>query len=71
MDKVRTPFNVNRLAQKAAIAALNDQAHLGKTLDWNRSARAQMVQQLHQLGLNPSPSYGNFRVFPPRYTQPF
>lgn len=60
IDKLRTPFNVNRLAQRAAIAALTDEQHLRETLAWNDRARAQMSAKLRALGLNPAPSHGNF-----------
>jgi histidinol-phosphate aminotransferase len=63
LDRVRTPFNVNHMAQKAAIAALHDHAHLHKTRNWNQIARDEMCRQLRQLGLSPAPSVGNFVFF--------
>ncbi len=63
LNKIRLPFNVNRLAQKAAVAALNDQNHLEKTLTWNNQARTILFNQLEELGLNPIPSHGNFIFF--------
>ncbi|MCE0492780.1 histidinol-phosphate transaminase [Vibrio salinus] len=63
LNKVRLPFNVNRLAQKAAIAALADAKHLEKTLIWNKQARAMLFNELTKLDLNPIPSQGNFLFF--------
>lgn len=61
--KLRTPFNVNRIAQKAAVVALSDDAHLSKTMAWNRLARDQMMSELIALGLSPEVSKGNYLFF--------
>ncbi|MDC0609604.1 histidinol-phosphate transaminase [Vibrio sp.] len=63
LNKIRLPFNVNRLAQKAAKAALNDNEHLTKTLEWNSQARSELFNQLTEMGLAPIPSQGNFLFF--------
>lgn len=63
MNKVRTPFNVNRQAQVAAIAALDDDNHLEKTIHWNHIARKKMQQDLKRLGVSPYESKGNFLFF--------
>jgi len=60
MNRVRQPFNVNALAQAAAIAALNDKAFLQKGFDNNRAGYAQLVAAFEELGLDYLPSYGNF-----------
>lgn len=67
LNKIRLPFNVNRLAQKAAMAALQDHAHLEKTMSWNRQAKEVVFKQLQALGLNPAPSKGNFLFFETEY----
>ncbi|CAG9298130.1 histidinol-phosphate transaminase [Celerinatantimonas diazotrophica] len=67
IDKVRTPFNVNRIAQKAAIAALNDATHIEKTLTWNDQARQTLSEQLNELGIQPAKSLGNFLFFKTDY----
>ncbi|WP_337264720.1 MULTISPECIES: histidinol-phosphate transaminase [unclassified Serratia (in: enterobacteria)] len=65
IDRLRTPFNVNRCAQAAAVAALADQAHLSASVEHVRTERRRMDQVLRQhLGLQPIPSVANFIFFP-------
>jgi len=63
LNRVREPFNVNSLAQVAAVASLEDQAHLQKTLTCNQQGLEQITQGLKQLGLDIIPSYTNFITF--------
>jgi histidinol-phosphate aminotransferase len=60
MNRVRQPFNVNSLAQAAAIAALGDAEFLQKSFDVNRVGKAQLQGAFEQLGLTYVPSYANF-----------
>jgi histidinol-phosphate aminotransferase len=60
MNRVRQPFNVNSMAQAAAIAALNDQAFLDKSAHNNSDGYAQFVAAFEAMGLEYVPSYGNF-----------
>lgn len=60
LNRVRQPFNVNLLAQVAAVAALNDKAFLEKTYQLNREGKAWLAAQFTQMGLAFVPSYGNF-----------
>ena len=60
MNRIRQPFNVNALAQAAAVAALNDQAFLERSAENNREGYAQLVEAFDKLGLEYVPSYGNF-----------
>ncbi|NIA54868.1 histidinol-phosphate transaminase [Massilia sp. TW-1] len=60
MNRIRQPFNVNSLAQAAAIAALNDKAFLQKGFENNRAGYQQLTQAFEELGLEYVPSYGNF-----------
>ena len=60
MNRIRQPFNVNSLAQAAAIAALNDQAFLQKGFDNNRAGYAQLTGAFDAMGLEYVPSHGNF-----------
>ena len=60
MNRVRQPFNVNSLAQAAAIAALNDKAFLQKSAENNAAGYRQFVQAFEEMGLEYVPSYGNF-----------
>ena len=60
MNRLRQPFNVNSLAQAAAIAALNDTQFLALGARNNAAGYAQMVAAFTELGLEFVPSYGNF-----------
>lgn len=59
-DRVRVPFNANGLAQAAALAALEDQAHLRRCVELNASERARVSEALRGLGLSVAPSQTNF-----------
>ncbi len=60
LNRVRQPFNVNSLAQAAAIAALEDEAFLADCLEINRKGMEQLTAGFTRLGLTYIPSYGNF-----------
>ena len=60
MNRVRPPFNVNLLALEAATAALDDEAHLARSLEMNREGMAQLTAAFAALGLSYIPSVGNF-----------
>jgi histidinol-phosphate aminotransferase len=60
MNRIRQPFNVNSLAQAAAIAALTDKAFLEKGAQNNRAGYRQFTQAFDELGLEFVPSFGNF-----------
>ncbi|QKT04781.1 histidinol-phosphate transaminase [Ectothiorhodospiraceae bacterium 2226] len=60
INRVRQPFNVNTAAQSAALAALEDEAHLGAGLAVNRDGLAQLTAAFARVGLPYIPSYGNF-----------
>lgn len=60
LNRIRQPFNVNSLAQAAAIAALNDTAFLQQSARLNADGYRQLTQAFDALGLEYVPSYGNF-----------
>jgi len=60
MNRIRQPFNVNSLAQAAAIAALNDKQFLEKGARNNAEGYRQMTAAFDELGLEYVPSFGNF-----------
>jgi histidinol-phosphate aminotransferase len=60
LNRVRQPFNVNSLAQAAAIAALNDKEFLAKSFAVNRDGKKQLQQGFEKLALQFVPSYANF-----------
>jgi histidinol-phosphate aminotransferase len=59
-NRVRQPFNVNSLAQAAAIAALDDQAYVEESRLLNREGLAQLYRGLDALKVGYVPSHGNF-----------
>jgi len=63
MNRVRAAFNVNALAQAAAIAALNDQAFLDESYRVNRAGYRQLSAAFDQAGIRYIPSSGNFILF--------
>ncbi|TWI55598.1 histidinol-phosphate aminotransferase [Pseudomonas duriflava] len=67
IDRLRTPFNVNRAAQIAAVAALEDEAHLKAGLALITRERTRVDQALRNMGLNPAPSLANFLFFSTPY----
>lgn len=60
LNRIRQPFNVNSLAQAAAVAALQDTAFLRKSADINARGYQQLTKAFDQLGLTYVPSFGNF-----------
>ncbi|MFC5512177.1 histidinol-phosphate transaminase [Massilia jejuensis] len=60
MNRIRQPFNVNSLAQAAAIAALDDKQFLEKGARNNAEGYRQMTAAFEELGLDYVPSFGNF-----------
>jgi histidinol-phosphate aminotransferase len=60
LERVREPFNVNRLAQVAAAAALEDTRFLRQVLRVTAQGRRFLVQNLKKIGLEFIPSVTNF-----------
>ncbi|HTH58540.1 MAG TPA: histidinol-phosphate transaminase [Paraburkholderia sp.] len=60
MNRLRQPFNVNTLAQAAAIAALADKPFLEKSAALNAEGYRVLTAAFERLGLEYVPSYGNF-----------
>ncbi|PTM58691.1 histidinol-phosphate transaminase [Desmospora activa] len=60
LERVREPFNANRLAQRAALAALGDQGFVQLCKQANRQCMQQIESQLEQWGLSWFPSQANF-----------
>jgi len=48
-DRVRPPFNVNRMAHHAALAALDDEAHLRRSVEVNEKGRKVFEDMLPKL----------------------
>lgn len=60
MNRVRRPFNVNAVAQAAALAALDDAEHVTRSAAAARDGIAAMSAALTKVGVRPYPSLGNF-----------
>jgi histidinol-phosphate aminotransferase len=60
LQKVRQPFNINHLAQTAALAALTDEEYLRQTLDKTRRGREYLREEVKKLGCTSYPSQTNF-----------
>ena len=60
MNRVRQPFNVNSIAQKAAIASLDDTNYLQKSIKHNTNEREFLYKCLKEMSINFIPSQGNF-----------
>ncbi|OZI51251.1 histidinol-phosphate transaminase [Bordetella genomosp. 4] len=60
LNRVRQPFNVNTLAQAAAIAALADKDYLERSYALNKAGKQQLSEAFDRLSLRYVPSYGNF-----------
>lgn len=60
LHRVRGPFNVNNLAQVAAIAALDDDDHYRKTLQMTWDGIDYLSREFSGMGLDPKPTQTNF-----------
>ncbi len=60
LDKFRQPFNVNAMAQAAALAALDDDAYVEQTRVLVRDGLAFFERECAALGLETVPSVANF-----------
>jgi len=60
LNRVRQPFNVNSMAQAAAVAALGDDAFLARSYAMNRAGLDLLQSEFEKLGLPYVKSYGNF-----------
>jgi histidinol-phosphate aminotransferase len=58
--KVKEPFNVNTLAQAAAIAAITDFEHVNRSRTLVTQERQRLYEAFHQLGLRYTESMSNF-----------
>ncbi len=60
LNRVRQPFNVNSLAQVAAVAALDDDEFVRKTLALTKEGLAYLYRELDRLRLPYIPTQANF-----------
>lgn len=60
LNRVRQPFNANLVAQAAALASLEDERHIKKSINLNNQGLQQLQAGFDLLGLSYIPSIGNF-----------
>lgn len=66
IDRARTPFNVNRLAQAAALAALEERDFVDDCVKRTLDERERLRESLRDLGYVSAPSVANFLFFDAR-----
>jgi histidinol-phosphate aminotransferase len=66
IDRARTPFNVNRMAQAGAVAALEETDYVRDCVTRTVAERVRMRNALAQMGYSSSPSVANFLFFDAR-----
>lgn len=59
INKIRGPFNVNTLAQVAAVAALEDDDFIKKSYDLNKEGKEYLYKEFDNMGLEYAPSETN------------
>lgn len=65
--KIKDSYNVDRLTQAVALAALSDQAHMQALVERIKTTRRQTIAELERMGFRVFPSETNFLwVKPPR-----
>jgi len=60
LDKIKDSYNINRMTQAAARAALEDQAYLQRTVARIRRTRERLSEELRALAFEVVPSEANF-----------
>lgn len=60
LNRLRDPFNVNAMGQKAALAALDDDEHVARSRQHNAEELPRLAKGLSELGLKTTPSVANF-----------
>ncbi len=60
VNRIRGPFNMNGPALAAGIAAIQDDAHVAKAVEHNEKWLAWLTKEIEALGLEVTPSVGNF-----------
>jgi histidinol-phosphate aminotransferase len=60
LEKVKLPFNVNRVGQAAALAALDDEEHLKRSREANQRGKQRLYRLLEECGFEYVPTQANF-----------
>jgi len=60
LNRVRSPFNANSLAQAAALAAIDDREHVARSVESNTREMKFVTEELALASIRYTPSVGNF-----------
>lgn len=60
LNRVRQPFNTNIIAQSAALASLDDEEHVLKSVAMNNEGKIFLQNAFSEMGLSFLPTMGNF-----------
>jgi len=60
LNRLRSPFNANSLAQAAGLAAVDDQEHVAHSVESNTHEMKFVTEELALAGVRYTPSVGNF-----------
>jgi len=60
MNRIREPFNTGTLSQVAALAAIDDNAHVGRSREVNEEGKGYLYAELDRLKIKCIPSQTNF-----------
>lgn len=63
LNRVRNPFNVNTLAQVAAVASLEDQDFVAKSVSLNKEVKAYLYNELEKMKIQFVATQANFVMF--------
>jgi histidinol-phosphate aminotransferase len=66
LGRVKAPFNVTRIGQRAALASLENDDYKNRSVLLNRANKAKLLSQMQSMGLNVIPSQTNFLFFFPK-----
>jgi histidinol-phosphate aminotransferase len=64
MNRIRQPFNVNSLAQEAALAALQDEDHVRRSREANEEGKRHLYSEFEASGIEYVPTEANFVYLP-------
>jgi len=60
LNRVRSPFNASSVAQAAALAAIEDQEHVARSVELNEREMKFLCRELKSMGVAYTPSAANF-----------
>ncbi len=63
MQRVKIPYSLNRVSERAAVAALNNRTYLNETVDLIKKERERLARGLRGLSLEVFPTESNFMMF--------